>query len=194
MGGPFCHRWAARQRYHAIAGDVTQAHRKDTVILGPGAQGHLGPSTRCEHLQISYTILDEGARLEFCGGLGDPTVPNSMTVGGVNYVPGTLQGLTLAPVPPFRRGDANADGEIDIGDAITILGFLFGSEAPPKENVAQCLDAADANDSGAVDIADAITTLSHLFAHTGPLPQPFGECGIDPTSDDLDCLGFPPCE
>ena len=43
-------------------------------------------------------------------------------------------------------------------------------------------------------IADAITILGHLFAYSGDVPQPFGQCGIDPTPDELDCLGFTPCE
>ena len=50
------------------------------------------------------------------------------------------------------------------------------------------------DDSGAVDVADAISILSHLVANAGPLPSPFGECGVDPTADGLDCSSFPPCD
>ena len=42
-------------------------------------------------------------------------------------------------------------------------------------------------------LADAIRTLGHLFGGTGELPEPFGECGADPTADDLDCAEFEPC-
>ena len=87
------------------------------------------------------------------------------------------------------RGAGRGCGTIDSADAITILNHLFA-----KGTVPSCLDAADANDSGAIDIADAITTLGHLFANAGPLPGPFGECGIDPTTDELDCSSFGPCE
>jgi hypothetical protein len=45
-----------------------------------------------------------------------------------------------------------------------------------------------------VDIADAIAVLSHLFAGAGPLPEPFGECGVDSTEDELGCTEYPPCE
>ena len=89
----------------------------------------------------------------------------------------------------FRRGDANASGDLDIADAIFLLGYLFAQDAAPA-----CLDAADANDSGAIDIADAIAVLSHLFAQAGPLPEPFGACRVDPTADDLECSAFAPCE
>ena len=88
----------------------------------------------------------------------------------------------------FVRGDGNADGAVDIADAIAVLSYLF-SEA----TALVCPDASDANDDGQVDIADAIAVLGHLFAGAGPLPAPFGGCGDDPTPDELDCPGFPPC-
>ncbi len=90
--------------------------------------------------------------------------------------------------PRFMRGDSNADGTVNIADAIYVLGFLFGGEEPPP-----CRDAGDANDDGAINIADAIATLGHLFGGEGNLPAPFGVCGTDPTGDGLDCQSFPPC-
>ena len=89
----------------------------------------------------------------------------------------------------FLRGNANSDSALNIADAIFNLSYLFAEGAVPT-----CLDAADANDDGAVDIADAIAILSHLFAGSGDLPKPFGECGVDPTLDGLNCVAFPPCE
>jgi hypothetical protein len=58
-----------------------------------------------------------------------------------------------------RTGDVNADGKVDIADAIRLLGYLFGHAEPPG-----CMKAADANDDDGVDIADAIAILSYLFA------------------------------
>ena len=99
------------------------------------------------------------------------------------------------PTPPigrtgaFLRGDTNADGNLDIADAIFVLGHLFSQGPTPS-----CRDAADTNDDGALNIADAISILSHLFSGSGDLAAPFVSCGIDPTADDLDCGSFPPCE
>ena len=96
-----------------------------------------------------------------------------------------------APAEPmFQRGDGNADGKLDISDAIFVLGFLFGSAKAPD-----CMDTADANDDGRTDIADAIAILGHLFRTTGPLAEPFASCGADPTPSDpaLPCVQFPPC-
>jgi hypothetical protein len=87
------------------------------------------------------------------------------------------------------RGDANDDAVLDIADAVRILGYLFQEGAAPA-----CPAALDANDDGRIDIADAIKILGHLFASAGPLPAPFGACDIDPTEDELRCVGFVPCE
>ena len=90
-------------------------------------------------------------------------------------------------------GDANASNALNLADTVCLLTYLFGSAGEPcKESVAQCLDATDANDDGAVDIADAIAVLSHLFAGAGPLPDPFGDCGVDPTVDELACASYEP--
>jgi hypothetical protein len=97
----------------------------------------------------------------------------------------------------FTRGDANSDGAEDIGDAICILGFLFGPpDDPCKAKVGACEDAGDANDDGAVDIGDAIKLLSRLFASDPALPPPSlpdSPCGSDPTEDDIGCDEFPAC-
>lgn len=90
---------------------------------------------------------------------------------------------------PFLRGDSNADGSIDLSDAIFSLRYLFqGGDAPP------CLDALDSNDSGMIDISDPAHTLRHLFQGAGAPPAPGMQCGEDPTDDQLGCASFPPCE
>ncbi len=93
-----------------------------------------------------------------------------------------------SPSPPWRRGDATADGRLDIADPIAVIGHLFlgGTEL-------SCLDAADADDSGALDITDAISLISYLFLGGGPPPEPFPACGEDTSADDLGCREFPAC-
>jgi len=108
--------------------------------------------------------------------------------GSSGYVDDSVMAV-FAVETEFVRGNVNADGKIDIADAVFVLGYLFGGAGEPP-----CLDAADANDDGSVNVADAIAVLSHLFGGAGPLPGPFGECGPDVTEDELDCASFPPCE
>ena len=77
------------------------------------------------------------------------------------------------------RGDANADGKVDLADAVYTLGFLFiGRAAPP------CLDASDANDDGGLGITDGIYVLRFLFQGGDPFPAP-QVCGPDPAGDEL---------
>lgn len=90
----------------------------------------------------------------------------------------------------FVRGDTNADGNLDISDAIAALGYLFDPSVDPPS----CLDAADANDDEAVDIADSVYLLAYLFGDGPTLPAPGPDCGEDPTSPaDLSCNEYAPC-
>ena len=88
---------------------------------------------------------------------------------------------------PFVRSDANGDGNIDISDPITTLGFLFTGQTT------LCLVALDANDSEEVNIADVIFSLSSLFGAGAQPNAPFPTCGLDPTPGPLDCTSFPSC-
>ena len=93
----------------------------------------------------------------------------------------------LPPPPPppternFRRGDVDGNVDIEITDAIALLGYLFTGGREPA-----CLDAADSDDSGELDITDAIAVLGYLFtggrAPAAPGPE---TCGADPSEDTL---------
>ena len=89
---------------------------------------------------------------------------------------------------PFRRGDTNADGLIDLADAIATLNFLF------IDGPMNCADAGDNNDDGLLDLADAIFLMNYLFISgaTQPAPGP-DNCGPDPTDDTLGCDSYNSC-
>ncbi len=89
---------------------------------------------------------------------------------------------------PFRRGDADGNGELDLSDAIfTLLQLFAGGASSP------CLKAADADDSGELDVSDAVHVLRHLFAGGPPPADPFDRCGEDATEDALSCIDYDPC-
>ena len=89
----------------------------------------------------------------------------------------------------FVRGEANADGTLDLSDGVAILSWLFlDGRVPP------CLDAADADDSGAIDLSDAVRVFGVLFLGAPSLPEPFPDCGGDPSEDPLSCDAYPPCQ
>ena len=88
---------------------------------------------------------------------------------------------------PFRRGDSNADGEVDLSDAVATLSALFLGVG-----LLVCDDAADSNDDGARDISDPVHTLSYLFLGVGEIPSPGPRiCGPDPTADIVGCAAYP---
>jgi PKD repeat protein len=67
---------------------------------------------------------------------------------------------------PFIRGDANADGVVDISDVVYLLNYLFIHGPAPVPT----LDAGDANCDRVVDASDLVYLLNYLFAH-GPAPS-----------------------
>ncbi len=90
--------------------------------------------------------------------------------------------------PLFWRGEVNGDGILNIADPIHIIHYLF------SDAVVTCADAVDANDDGDTDLTDPMMLLTYLFLE-GSLPaDPFFECGVDPTSDELTCDSFALCE
>ncbi len=89
----------------------------------------------------------------------------------------------------FRRGDTNADGTVDITDAVTGLEFLFKKGEPPP-----CMEAGNSNGDGQIDVSDAVFTLSYLFAGTRAPPAPGpDECGVDPRESTLGCDEYALC-
>ena len=79
----------------------------------------------------------------------------------------------------FVRGDCNQDGGQDIGDAVSLLDYLFAGAADPA-----CADACDSNDDGILDIADPIYLFTYLFSGGAAPAAPFPGCGLDGTGAD----------
>ena len=95
----------------------------------------------------------------------------------------------------FTRGDANADGKVDVADLVDSIDELFpGFVLPRRGGEQHCSDAADMNDDGVRDVLDALHLASFLFSGGPPPPAPFPGCGPDATDDDLTCLAFETCQ
>jgi hypothetical protein len=75
--------------------------------------------------------------------------------------PGVYGAFTTATA---LLGDANADGIIDLGDAVYILNYLFKSGPEPDP-----LWAGDCNCDEIVDLGDVVLLLNYLFKG-GPAP------------------------
>ncbi len=95
--------------------------------------------------------------------------------------------ITALPTP-FRRGDVNADTALGLDDAMSLLLYLFRGAEPPM-----CLKSGDANDDGRLNVSDGVRILLRLFAGAPPLPAPAASCGVDLTTDDLECREHAAC-
>jgi len=158
------------------------------VVLPPAGPNHIAVLT------VEAAIPEEGCAdgtveyVDGCQGSGQP-FSNHITWQGMTVVP-SLDSMTISCCAGglMRRGDATANGVVDIADPIATLNFLFLRGTPPV-----CLDASDSDDSGEIVLTDAVYTLRHLFLGGPEPPAPFPECGPDPTDDDLTCDEFAPC-
>ncbi len=88
----------------------------------------------------------------------------------------------------FLRGDANADGSVDISDPIKTLLYLYSGAQ------ISCKETADANDDGKIDISDPQYLLNFIFKNGPSIKQPYPSLGIDttPENPDLGCVLYNP--
>jgi hypothetical protein len=93
--------------------------------------------------------------------------------------------------PRFHRGDSDDNGQLQLTDAVRILGFLFlGGQSPT------CLDAADSDDNGQLQLTDAVRILGFLFlggAAPAPPGPPASPCGEDPGTVHIGCARYTHC-
>jgi hypothetical protein len=137
------------------------------------ADGRQDTVYRAVDLNGDRDVLDEKELERYIVGDAGLSTPSAIVVLPTKANPGGRL---------FIRGDADGSGEIDVSDAIAILGYLFLGEEPGS-----CLDARDVNDNGVVDVTDPVYGLNHQFLGGAPPPPPFPQSGSDPTDDELDC-------
>ncbi len=101
---------------------------------------------------------------------------------------GRREPLSLRDADPFRRGDANADGGMNVADAVFILQNLFANGP-----AILCPDAADTNDDEEVNIADPVYILQFLFVDGPAIPAPYPDCANDVTPDPQGGPDLPAC-
>lgn len=65
----------------------------------------------------------------------------------------------------YSQGDYNGDGNVNVGDALYLLDFIYKGASPPVGGAAR----ADANCDGNIDISDIVTIIKHVYG-VGPAP------------------------
>jgi hypothetical protein len=176
-GGPLVLSWAAEgaNRYSVKIWDAADQSLVEATETS-------GPTYRPTTLEPGASYLWQVVAHNELHGTEGPLWTFRLTSGGGRFV----------------RGDANADAIISLTDAVVVLNFLFNGQAPPS-----CLDAADADDRerDALTLTDAVYILNWLFQGDSRPPSPsprtaeydLGDCGTDPTADELGCAAFAPC-
>jgi opacity protein-like surface antigen len=130
---------------------------------------------------VSTSTVQETTTIELKDGLNVGSEPAGGWVNILSYKgdapthPTLAAGtITLNPVVTgslFQRGDANADGKVDLSDAVSVLGWLFLGGADPK-----CEESCNADSSDKVDLTDAVFILSFLFLGGKDPAAPFPKC------------------
>jgi hypothetical protein len=162
---------------------------RDSVSMPANAE-HLA---MCIRFQVRPEVSEAVTMVRFLdGGLNSDFLPvnNIVSTYGFSVTPAIANSFVflagridvVADIATFRRGDSNADDQVDVSDAQYTLDTLFLGSPPPA-----CMDAADFNDDGRLDISDPIATLGFLFLGGGAPPHPFQDEGTDPTEDSLEC-------
>lgn len=84
-------------------------------------------------------------------------------------------------------GDANADGGVNIGDAVFLINHIFSGGAAPE-----CADEGDANSDGGINIGDAVYLITYIFkgGDAPTCPAPSGAVFIDEYDDGVTYEAF----
>ena len=85
----------------------------------------------------------------------------------MDYSVGWPEGGRCWPVASPKCGDANFDGNVDVGDIVFIVAFVFTGGATP---VPYC--QANANGTHPVDVADAVYLINYIFKGGPPPIEP----------------------
>jgi hypothetical protein len=125
--------------------------------LPPGISCSLDP----DHLVPTDTsILTISASSQASAGTHPLMV--TATGGGINH---QKQVTCLV----FVRGDSNVDGEVNVGDIVYLLNYMFRNGFPPYP-----MEAGDANSDGRITAADPVYLINYLFRN-GPSPGMEGD-------------------
>jgi hypothetical protein len=168
----------------------------DYKVQGIGTYRQGGEVALLQHLFLDVQVNDAiGVHMESGPVPVEAVLPALDVQASQTNAPGIIvYSLRIVARPagdpvPFRRGDANTDGSVNISDAVSILLWKFSGGKGPD-----CLDTADVNDDESHDITDAIFLLNFLFQGDRGPPDPGPDhCGTSPTPS-VGCDSYDACE
>lgn len=147
----------------------------DPLFVAPLSDFRLQEGSPC----INLGTNDPVGGLPATDADGNPRVVCDVADMGAYEAPEPVAGCD----PLFVRGDANADGAVDVSDALFLVNWLF-STGPPG----QCNRAGDVDANGAVQgLVDTLYLLGFLFNGGAPPPVPYPGCGSSTPFTGLGC-------
>jgi hypothetical protein len=82
------------------------------------------------------------------------------------YIEGLISYATYNPsIPTDMCGDANGDDQINVGDAVYLISYVFKGGPPPDP-----ICVGDANADGDPNVGDAVYLIAYVFKG-GPPPE-----------------------
>ena len=152
-----------------LNGDATPVLDTVLSLSSRGTEGGFEQS----YLEMGLSNLDDSGAIQ---------VDYTGYKRGVHLPEGNAEAAT------FVRGDVDADGNVNIADAITLLDYLFrGSDA------ISCPDTGDADDSGRLNLSDVLRIVNHVLFRGTPVAEPFPDCGPDESADTFARCSGSPC-
>jgi hypothetical protein len=89
-------------------------------------------------------------------------IPHTITL-TVTDLNGMSDNACISVFIDFVRGDANADGVINVADIVCVVNFLYRNGDPPTP-----MEAGDANCDGIVNVADVVYLVNYLYRGGDP--------------------------
>jgi M6 family metalloprotease-like protein len=93
------------------------------------------------------------------------TVPNTKGYFGPSWVTVRVDSIVddklyaYVRIPgPFMAGDANSSGELEVGDIVTLINYLYKGGSSPDP-----MEAGDDNCDGMMDVGDIVYLINYLF-------------------------------
>jgi hypothetical protein len=102
--------------------------------------------------EVAGTSLVGVTHVTMCGDNGAKTDPISFTI------------LDIEVTPPFKHGDVNGDGLINLGDVVYLISYQYKNGPAPVP-----LLAGDVNCDGMVGLGDVVYLISYQYRN-GPRP------------------------
>jgi hypothetical protein len=179
--------------YHCPApcgdGTVGRILQNGTLLAAMHSQGN-GIRYSVKATLSVGDILDFAIDPDGAGTLATPAGINGVN-DGCDSTTFTAQITSTVQEARFHRGDSDNNGQLQLTDAVRILGYLFLGQTAPT-----CFDAADADGNNQLQLTDAVRILGYLFlgqtAPVSPGPPP-AACGPDNDATHLGCATYTQC-